>query len=136
MIRAVADTNVLISAIVFRGLPETFLELGLLGAFQLVTSKVLLDELAGKLHEKFEMSSQGVLSMRESLTAASLVVSPQIRLAVVKDDPDDDRVLECAVAGEAEFIVTGDRHLLEIGIFNGIEIVKVREFLEIFPARI
>jgi putative PIN family toxin of toxin-antitoxin system len=136
VIRAVADTNVLISAIVFRGLPETFLELGLLGAFQLVTSKVLLDELAGKLHEKFEMSSQGVLSMRESLTAASLVVSPQIRLAVVKDDPDDDRVLECAVAGEAEFIVTGDRHLLEIGIFNGIEIVKVREFLEIFPARI
>ncbi len=135
MIRAVADTNVLISALVFGGLPETFLQLGLLGQFRLVTSSVLLDELDEKLRGKFEISSIISFSIRESLTSVALVVAPQVHLTVVKDDPDDDRVLECAVSGEAEFIVTGDRHLLRMGTFNGIEIVPVRDFMSSLAAR-
>jgi putative PIN family toxin of toxin-antitoxin system len=135
VIRAVADTNVLISALVFGGLPETFLQLGLLGQFRLVTSSVLLDELDEKLRGKFEISSIISFSIRESLTSVALVVAPQVHLTVVKDDPDDDRVLECAVSGEAEFIVTGDRHLLRMGTFNGIEIVPVRDFMSSLAAR-
>lgn len=66
--------------------------------------------------------------------SVALVVAPQVCLTVVKDDPDDDRVLECAITGEAEFIVTGDRHLLRMGTFNGIEIVTVRDFMSSLAA--
>lgn len=122
--------------LVFGGLPAAFLQRGLLGAFQLITWAVLLDELERKLREKFGIGIAGVLSIRESLEAAALVVTPKVSFAVVKDDPYDDRVLECAVAGEAEFIVTGDQHLLKIGNFHGIEIVRVREFMDIFAERV
>ena len=51
-------------------------------------------------------------------------------LAVVKDDPDDDRVLECAIAGHADSIVSGDRHLLKLGAYEGIPIATVRQFMD------
>jgi len=51
-------------------------------------------------------------------------------LAIIKDDPDDDRVLECAVAGHADYIVSGDRHLLKLGSYDSIPILTVRQFLD------
>jgi putative PIN family toxin of toxin-antitoxin system len=134
--RVVADTNVFISGLLFGGLPKSFLDLAFLGGFQLVTSDVLLDELEEKLLGKFRMSEPRVRQARQAFARHSTIVTPQIRLAVVHDDPDDDRVLECAIAGEAEFIVTGDRHLLRISTFHEIEIVTVREFMDSFAARV
>jgi uncharacterized protein len=58
------------------------------------------------------------------------VVSTIKRLAVIVDDPDDDRVLECAIAGRADFIVSGDRHLLKLGSYDGVSILTVRNFLD------
>jgi predicted nucleic acid-binding protein len=57
-------------------------------------------------------------------------VNPSFVLDAVPDDPDDNRVLECAVEGKADFIVSGDRHLLRLGSYEAIEIVTVRQFLE------
>ena len=59
------------------------------------------------------------------------MVEPDFKLDAVPDDPDDNRVLECAVAGKADSIVSGDRHLLRVGCFEGTAIVTVRQFMEI-----
>lgn len=58
------------------------------------------------------------------------VVKPTITLDAVPDDPDDNRVLECALAGDADFIVTGDKHLLRLGAYKHIPILTVRKFLQ------
>jgi putative PIN family toxin of toxin-antitoxin system len=128
--RVVADTNVFISALMFGGLPGRFLNLALGGGFTLVTSKALLDELDEKLRGKFAVSERDALGIRAKLGANVKVVDPDFELNAISDDPDDNRVLECAVMGKADFIVSGDRHLLRIGNYEGIAIITVPQFLE------
>ena len=65
------------------------------------------------------------------LTGVAALVSPTESLRVVADDPDDDRVLECAIAGNADAIISGDRHLLALGAFQEIPILKVRDCLNL-----
>jgi putative PIN family toxin of toxin-antitoxin system len=130
MTRVTVDTNVLISALVFQGLPGKFLALALAGAFQLITSPILLDELDEKLRFKFLWSPVKADQARSVLEALCDVVSTTDSLAVIQNDPDDDRVLECAVAGRADTIVSGDRHLLKLGSYDGIAILTVRQFMD------
>ena len=130
MIQVVADTNVFISALMFGGLPGRFLDLALGRRFTLATSKALLDELNEKLRGKFAVSEGDALAIRAKLEGNASVVDPDFELNAVPDDPDDNRVLECAVAGKADFIVSGDRHLLRLGNYEEIAIVTVRQFLE------
>jgi putative PIN family toxin of toxin-antitoxin system len=130
MSRVVADTNIYISAVMFGGLPGSVLDLGLLRAFTLVTSPPLLDELEDKLRVKFGVSAGDAAAIRAKLENAADVVEPHLMLDVVKDDPDDNRVLECAVVGGADYIVSGDRHLLQLKAYVGIPILTARQFLE------
>jgi uncharacterized protein len=117
------------------GLPGEFLALALAGSFQLITSPVLLDELNEKLRFKFQWSPAKASQTRNELEILCEVISTINRLAVIKDDPDDDRVLECATAGRADYIVSGDRHLLNLGFYDGISILTVRQFMDrIIPA--
>src|SRR6516165_3654958 len=109
MRRVVVDTNIYISAVMFGGLPGAVLDLGLLRAFTLITSPPLLDELEDKLRVKFGVSAGDAAAIRAKLEKAAEVVDPNLVLDVVNDDPDDNRVLECAVAGRADTIVSGDR---------------------------
>ncbi|MGA2249281.1 putative toxin-antitoxin system toxin component, PIN family [Terracidiphilus sp.] len=128
--RVVADTNILISALMFGGLPGAFLDLALTQAFTLVTSPALLDELDEKLRLKFGITGMDADLIRAKLEKSAQVIVPRIALAIVADDPDDDRVLECALAGQANCIVSGDRHLLRLGAYDGIEIMNVRAFVD------
>jgi len=130
MSRVVADTNIYISAIMFGGLPGSVLDLGLLRAFTLVVSPPLLDELEDKLRIKFGVSARDAAAIRAKLQNAANVVDPQLVLNVVKDVPDDNHVLECAVEGAADYIVSGDRHLLQLKAHAGIPILTARQFLE------
>jgi putative PIN family toxin of toxin-antitoxin system len=134
MLRVVADTNILISALMFGGLPGMFLDLAILRSFVLVTSPILLDELDEKLRLKFKVSAKDAVLVRAKLEANSEVVKPEMRLTVIAEDPDDDRVLECAVAGKAAFVLSGDRHLLKLGSYEGIPILSVRQFMETIEA--
>ena len=134
MTRVVADTNIFISALMFGGLPGSFLDLAFLRSFELVTSPILLDELDEKLRLKFGLSSGDADRVRAKLEDTALVVTPDLVLNVITEDPDDDRVLECAVAGEAEYIVSGDKHLLRLGSYQGISIVTAREFMNAIEA--
>jgi len=130
MIRVVADTNVLISALMFGGLPGRFLDLALLRYFTLLTSNVLLNELDEKLRGKFDLSSSDADFVRRRLEDSALIIEPHISISVVIDDPDDNRVLECAIAGYAGYVVSGDRHLLKLGSHDGIAILSVRQFMD------
>lgn len=130
MIRVVADTNIYVSALMFGGLPGTFLDLAFLESFTLVASAALLDELEEKLWLKFGVSSDDAAAIRAKLEGIARMVQPDQLLNVVQDDPDDNRVLECAWTGRADYIVSGDRHLLKIGSYEGIPIVTVRQFLD------
>ena len=119
--RVVADTNVLLSAFLFGGLPGEFLDLALLRSFELVISPALLDELDEKLCGKFRIDPHLVHEVPKA--GAVQEAGPPL-------DPDDDRVLECAVAGRADYIVSGDKHLRGLGSYGGIEIVTVRQFMD------
>jgi putative PIN family toxin of toxin-antitoxin system len=130
MTRVVLDTNVFISALMFGGLPGSLLDLALLQSFLLVISPALLDELDEKLRLKFDVSAEDTAIIRAKLESIAEIVRPDITVHVIEDDPDDDRVLECAVKGSADYIVTGDRHLLKLGSYKAIAIVTVRQFLD------
>ncbi len=131
MRRVVADTNILVSALMFGGLPGAILDLALLHGFDLVTSPVLLDELNETLlGEKFAMSPEDVAAIRVKLEAVAALVEPRLTLDVIAADPDDNRILECAVEGRADCIVSGDRHLLGLREYEGIPIYSARQFLD------
>jgi len=130
LVRVVADTNILISAFLFGGLPSSFIDMGLAGAFRLVTSRPLLNELEEKLRVRFAIPETKAQAFLYLLTQNAQVVDPGFVLNAVPDDPDDNRVLECAVEGNADFIVSGDKHLLRLGSYEHITILTVRQFLE------
>jgi predicted nucleic acid-binding protein len=88
---------------------------------------VLLDELDEKLRLKFLWSKAKADEVREQLEALCDLVSTTNGPNVIVDDPDDDRVLECAIAGGADCIVSGDRHLLKLGVY--VAILTVRQFI-------
>jgi len=129
MTRVVADTNIYLSALMFGGLPGMLLDLGLMHAITLVMSPPLLDELQDKLRVKFGVLAQDAAAIRAKLETIGDLIDPAMVLDVVTDDPDDNRVLECAVAGRADYIVSGDRHLLNLKQHAGIAILTAREYL-------
>ena len=130
MIRIVADTNIYISALMFGGLPGIVLDLGMTSLVHLVVSPVLLEELDEKLRRKFGVTAEEAAAIRLRLERAAELVTPEFAIEGVADDPDDNRVLECAVAGRANVIVSGDRHLLRPRAYQGIPILTARQFLE------
>jgi putative PIN family toxin of toxin-antitoxin system len=98
-----------------------------------VTSPILLHELDEKLRLKFALSADDADRVRSKLESAALVIEPNLALAVITDDPDDDRVLECAVAGRVDYIVSGDRHLLKLGSYQGTSIVTAFDAAKVVP---
>ena len=126
----VLDTNVLISAIVFGGRPREVLEKVISGAFVMAISTEMLDEFQGVLEgRKFRYPWAIVRTIGNELLAVSELVRPAMKVQVIKADPADNRILECALESRAVCIVTGDKHLLELGQFQGIPIMDVAAFL-------
>lgn len=130
--RVIFDTNVLISALGWDAKPETCLEEVLHGQAEGYISPAMLDELTRVMdYPRFEFTDDEKRSFLEIVLASFHVVEPGISLEVVEDDPDDDMVLECAVAADADYIVSGDSHLLELNAYEGIDIVSPAAFLDI-----
>lgn len=128
--RVVLDTNVLVSAILFGGPPRDVLELAISGTIHCSLSPPILDELRDVLcRAKFGFSLEQSLRVIEELHAVCDVVDPGDRVRVITSDPDDNMILECAVSADAAFIVSGDRHLLDLGQYEGIVIVNPAGYL-------
>lgn len=132
MTPAVIDTNVLVSALVYGGLPLQILTLAASGRVRLCTSPVLLDELRRVLREKIQLGEADIAVVLARITDVAHIVHPTELLKVVDADPDDDRLFECAVAAGASFLVTGDGKVLKVGRYRQVAVVTPRQFLEHF----
>lgn len=132
--RVVLDTNVLISALCFGGSPGRIVEAALAGKIALFTSAVLIDEFKGVMEAKFPDRREAILDTLDELSQLWNVVpqSDLPRIRQIAADPADDRVLECAVAADADCIVSGDKHLRSLGRFGKIPILSPAEFLKRF----
>lgn len=126
----VFDTNILISALLSsNSKPFRCLTLAKIGQIESVPCQEILDEFAQKLLLKFKFSEDMARAAVEEVREFSPVVKISATLKAVSDDPDDDMVVECAMVGDATHIVTGDKHLLGLAIYQGIEILKAAEFI-------
>lgn len=137
--RIVLDTNVLVSALVSPdGLPARLLRLCEAQLLGIVVSDAILDEYRRALgYEKVAArrgrSPADIARLVDEFRSFSDVVAPEQVPSVVADDPADDKFLACAVEGSADYIVSGDRHLLQLGEYRGIPILSPRTFLAVLP---
>lgn len=125
--RVVVDTNVLIAALISRGLCHELLEHCSLN-HTLVLSDFILAEAAVKLVEKFKYSSEVAYEAVELFRSRAEIVMPADLSAPVCRDADDDNILAAALSGNCDCIITGDNDLLILKEFNGIKIFSPREF--------
>jgi putative PIN family toxin of toxin-antitoxin system len=125
--RAVLDTNVLVSAFFWEGNERTLLRRCRNGEVRSITSPNILGELERVLMHKFEVPERIVKDYLKEIIMFSELVFPRGDLRVVEDDPADDLVLETAMLGKADVIVTGDRHLLRLGGHEGVGIKKAKD---------
>ena len=132
MIRVVLDTNVIVSALAFGGVPRGVLELAEAGQCQLFYSEPIQTEVRRVLAEKFGWPDAMLHEALPVLWGIGTLVLPRTTLNAVPADPDDNRILECAVAARAQAVVSGDRHLLALQNYKSIPIVTPRQFLELF----
>jgi putative PIN family toxin of toxin-antitoxin system len=132
LLRVTADTNVLISGINYRaGKPFQILELARTGKINLTVSDAILDEMEDVLRRKFSFSPEESAEARRRIRAISRTVVPAITLDVIKEDPPDNRILECGVAAGSDFIVTGDKDLLRLGRYDSIRILTPSNLMDI-----
>ena len=132
--RVVADTNILVSALLFGGTSEQVFLAGLRGEIQLLTSLSLLEEFERVLKKKFSLDIRLVREIIEEVRAVAEIVEVSTHIKAISCPDEDNRVLECAVDGKADFIVTGDtRHILPLKEHSGIKILSPSEFLKHLP---
>jgi putative PIN family toxin of toxin-antitoxin system len=133
-IKAVLDTNVVISGIFWKGPPFEILEAWQNHRFLLVISPPILDEYRRVLDEMTKQRRIPVLSsILEIIELHSEMVTPVRFPKSVCSDPDDDKFLEAALAARSDYVVTGDAALLKIKDHQGIQIVRPRQFLALMP---
>ena len=133
--RVVFDTNIYVSAFAIPGGQAEDAYLGAIhGRFELFTSVPILTETATVLQNKFEWSEEKARTLVQAISHVATVVTSGTRLQVVRDEPDN-RILECAVKAQADFIVTGDRQLLALGEYEDCKILRLADFLRLLAAQ-
>ena len=130
-LRVVFDTNVLVSAIGFGGKPWNCLVLAFVADVEMITGDAAIAEFERVLgYDRLPFTEAEQEQYPALIRAEATVVDPDASVQLIDDDPDDDLFLEIALEAEAEYIVSGDPHLTELGSFRGIDIVPPSEFLE------
>ncbi len=129
--KIVFDTNIFISAIAIPGgRAEEAITRVIDGRVQLLLSKPIIHEVLGVLARKFDRDREELARVAVYLTELGEMVYPKRKVKVLTDDPNN-RIIECALAGKAAFIVTGDSAMLRLGKFKGVEIITLKEFLKL-----
>jgi len=128
-LKVVFDTNIYISAFVIPGgnAEKAYLH-AIDGDYELCTSVAILAELARKLEGKFDWEKRNIVQLITSISNVAAVLKTEPWLKVLSDDPDN-RILECALKAEANFLVTGDKHLLKLRSYENFEIITLSAFL-------
>jgi putative PIN family toxin of toxin-antitoxin system len=128
--KVTADSNIFVSAFNWGGNPERLIDMARDGTIELALSEPIVNEVARILGGKLRWIPEDVADARRRIGKFTKLVSPTETLDIVKADPTDNRILECAVTAASEIIVTGDKHLLALGSFRGIDVMTVRDFLQ------
>jgi len=134
-VRVVFDTNIFISAFVIPGSrAEEAIRRIVEGRDLLILSRPIVQELIATLSRKFARDREELAHAAVFLAEIAVLCRPRKKIAILKDEPDN-RILECAVAGKADAIVTGDRAMLSLEQYEGIRLLSLKEYLAFSPVR-
>jgi len=139
MLKVVLDTNIFVSSLLVKvGLPAQILNAWRERKLILAVSSSIIAEIHAILsythiRRKYEVSKEEIDELITLLEQDSLLVHSNTKIInAIAKDPSDDKVLVCATEAKVDFIVSGDRHLLDLGIYQGIPILTARQFIEQF----
>jgi putative PIN family toxin of toxin-antitoxin system len=131
--KVVLDTNILVSALGWQGNPHKLLQKVIDGKVILFISNEQFEELAKVLdYPKFNFSEEEKARFKALTSGVAVLVRPTRKLDIIKKDPSDNLILECALVSNADFIVSGDKHLLVLATFKGAKIVSAAHFMREF----
>lgn len=129
-LRGALDTNVYISALTHpHGIPAQLWRHAITRRYQLLLSPAIIHEVGGVLRTTFQWEDNPVLAQVKLMAKVGYLIAPKTTLSVIVDDPSDNRILECAVEGKAHLIVSGDHHLQQLKVYQGIPIIRPIDFL-------
>jgi len=140
MTRIVIDTNILVSAILTpKGNPAKILKLVLEGKLNLIISPAILEETQQvlryprlvKLMIKNKITKKEVYDFLGKMSKVAVITPDKLEIDAIPDDPADNKILACGLEGEADYIISGDHHLADLKIFQGIKIVNPATFLKV-----
>lgn len=129
---AVLDTNIYLSAIIFGGNPKHILDLIIVKKINSLISPGILLEISQKLSQKFKWDKEKTALTIKTIAKTNELVYPKEKLKVVREDLDDNKIIEAAREGKADFIITGDSHLLKIKSYKKIKSLSPMDFLTHF----
>lgn len=130
MLRVVLDTNVLVSAIISDGKSRELFKKGIANQYSIVASDLILKELTAVMRRpKFNINEDEIQKTISALIRTADAINVKTKIKAVKEDPNDDMIIETAIDGCADIIVTGDNHLLAVKNFRGVKIVTVEKML-------
>jgi putative PIN family toxin of toxin-antitoxin system len=134
VLQITADTNIFISGLNFAGNLRRILKLAEAGVVHLTVSDAILSEIQSDFRrQKFGWPEVEIERALKQISQFSEHVEPSQRIDVITEDPTDYRILECAIAGKSEHLVTGDNHLLKLKQFAGTSIISPADFLRFRP---
>ena len=126
----VLDTNVLVSGIFWTGNEAKILEGCKRGDYTNIASPYTLEELEKTISKKrFALTREEIEDLVELVLSFSMIVIPTQKVSIIKKDPSDNMFIDCALAADAKYIISGDAHLLDLGEYKGIKILTAKKFL-------
>jgi len=136
VLKTVIDTNLFVSSIINKsGIPAKLLQAWQDHDFLLIISDQMLEEMRRVLQyphikNKYNLKDDDIAKVIDTIERFAVVLHDVEGVDVISEDPDDNKVLACAIAAEADFIISGDKHLLKLGKFEDIPIMTAKDFLK------
>ena len=132
--RIVPDTNIYIAAALQNGFSAEVVEtLAKTSGFTIIVSEEILEELEQKLRNKFNWLEADIERFLTRISKIAEIVEPKEKVSIISRDPEDNKILECAIAGQADLIVSNDQDLIKLKRFRGIAIVHPKTFSWTLP---
>ena len=129
--KVVIDTNIFVSAHIAGGtIIQEIIDKWIEEKFILLISKPILEEII-EVFKRKRIEAKKIEKLLNLISQKAILIEPKEKLEIIKDDPEDNKFLECAVEGKADYIVSGDIHLLSLKKYKDIPIFKVREFIKL-----
>jgi len=130
--KVVIDTNVFVSGLTFKGKPREVLDLIWRGDIEACISSFIFKELEETLKKDFSWDRDQIKHTIEKIKAKTILIQPKNKVSVIKENDDDNRILEFAIEGRVQYLISGDRkHLLPLKEYQGTKILSPAEFLKV-----